>query len=113
MSRIIATIEPFLTDFSEDFIMSDTLPGTTHPDNNNDRPGGATHRRDVLFRRPSGRRAISCITLPTAPVSEGRFSDADAYHPTSCLSAADETTELMLTSSELNPHRQNTCHVVC
>ena len=32
MSRIIATIEPFLTDFCEDFIVSDTLPGTTHPD---------------------------------------------------------------------------------
>ncbi|HAJ2996820.1 TPA: type IV toxin-antitoxin system YeeU family antitoxin, partial [Escherichia coli] len=25
MSRIIATIEPFLTDFCEDFIVSDTL----------------------------------------------------------------------------------------
>ena len=38
MSRIIATIEPFLTDFCEDFIVSDTLPGTTHPDDNHDRP---------------------------------------------------------------------------
>ncbi|HAH2694444.1 TPA: type IV toxin-antitoxin system YeeU family antitoxin, partial [Escherichia coli] len=37
MSRIIATIEPFLTDFCEDFIVSDTLPGTTHPDDNHDR----------------------------------------------------------------------------
>ncbi len=53
MSRIIATIELFLTDFSEDFIVSDTLPGTTHPDNNN-RPGGATLHRDALFRGTSG-----------------------------------------------------------
>ena len=55
MSRIIATIELFLTDFSEDFIVSDTLPGTTHPDNNNDRPwwGLALHR-DALFRGLSG-----------------------------------------------------------
>ncbi|EFB7828372.1 type IV toxin-antitoxin system YeeU family antitoxin, partial [Escherichia coli] len=29
MSRIIAATGPFLTDFCEDFIVSDTLPGTT------------------------------------------------------------------------------------
>ncbi|EFB1910000.1 type IV toxin-antitoxin system YeeU family antitoxin, partial [Escherichia coli] len=29
MSRIIAATGPFLTDFCENFIVSDTLPGTT------------------------------------------------------------------------------------
>ncbi len=38
MSRIIAATGPFLTDFCEDFIVSDTLSGTTHPDDNNSHP---------------------------------------------------------------------------
>ncbi len=54
MSRIIAATEPFLTDFCENFIVSDTLPGTTHPDNNNRPWWGATLHRDVLFRGPTG-----------------------------------------------------------
>ncbi len=34
--------------------MSDTLPGTTLPDDNKDLPGGAALHRDALFRGLSG-----------------------------------------------------------
>ncbi len=40
--------------FCEDFIVSDTLSGTTHPDDNDDHPWWTTLHSDALFRRPSG-----------------------------------------------------------
>ncbi|EJH0006832.1 type IV toxin-antitoxin system YeeU family antitoxin, partial [Escherichia coli] len=38
----------------------------------------------------------------------GRFSDADANHLDQAFPLLMKQLELMLTSSELNPHRQNT-----
>ncbi len=110
MSRIIATIEPFLTDFCEDFIVSDTLPGTTHPDDNHDRPlvGAALHR-DALFRGHVWcRRVTGCITLPTVPVSEA--GSATRMHTTldQAFPLLMKQLELMLTSGELNPRHQHT-----
>ncbi len=54
MSRIIATIEPFLTDFCEDFIVSDTLPGQRIPTTITTALVGAALHRDALFRGTSG-----------------------------------------------------------
>nr|WP_277610364.1 type IV toxin-antitoxin system YeeU family antitoxin [Escherichia coli] len=98
MSRIIATIEPFLTDFCEDFIVSDTLPGTTHPDNNNDRPWWG----------------LPCTVTPcfgARLVQEGNR----LHYLTDRAGIRDQAfpllmkqLELMLTSGELNPHHQHT-----
>ncbi|MCX9931357.1 type IV toxin-antitoxin system YeeU family antitoxin [Escherichia coli] len=53
--------------------------------------------------RAGARGITACITLPTAPVSRARFSDADAIPSGPGLSAAVKQLELMLTSGELNP----------
>ncbi|EPA4209529.1 type IV toxin-antitoxin system YeeU family antitoxin [Escherichia coli] len=59
--------------------MSDTLPGTTHPDDNHDRAG-----------------------------IRGLFSDADAYHLDQAFPLLMKQLELMLTGGELNPRHQHT-----
>ncbi len=70
--------------------MSDTLPGTTHPDDNNDRPWWG----------------LPC-TVHRAGI-RGRFSDADAYHLDQAFPLLMKQLELMLTSGELNPRHQHT-----
>ena len=71
MSRIIAATGPFLTDFCEDFIVSDTLPGTTHPDDNHDRPWwGLPCTVTPCFGARLVQEGNRFITLQTAPVSE-------------------------------------------
>ncbi|WP_241328835.1 type IV toxin-antitoxin system YeeU family antitoxin [Escherichia coli] len=78
--------------------MSDTLPGTTHPDNNNDRPWWG----------------LPCTVTPcfgARLVQEGNR----LHYLTDRAGIRDQAfpllmkqLELMLTSGELNPHHQHT-----
>ncbi len=90
--------------------MSDTLPGTTHPDDNNDRPlVGATLHRDALFwGHVWCRRVTGCITLQTAPVSEAGSATRMRTIWTRAFPLLMKQLELMLTSGELNPRHQHT-----
>ena len=88
--------------------MSDTLPGTTLPDDNNDRTWWGLPCTVTPVLVPVWyRKATGCITLPTAPVSEA-FSDADSYHLDQAFPLLMKQLELMLTSGELNPRHQHT-----
>ncbi len=109
MSRIIATIEPFLTDFCEDFIVSDTLPGTTHPDDNHDRPWwGLPCTVTPCFGARLVQEGNRLHYLADRAGIRGRFSDADSYHLDQAFPLLMKQLELMLTSGELNPHHQHT-----
>ncbi|HAL0783811.1 TPA: DUF987 family protein [Escherichia coli] len=109
MSRIIATIEPFLTDFCEDFIVSDTLPGTTHPDDNHDRPWwGLPCTVTPCFGARLVQEGNRLHYLADRAGIRGRFSDADAYHLDQAFPLLMKQLELMLTSGELNPRHQHT-----
>ncbi len=91
MSRIIAATGPFLTDFCEDFIVSDTLHETNYPNDNHNRPVGLPCTVTPCFGARLVQEGNRLHYLDDRAGIRGRFSDADAYHPTS-LSAADETT---------------------
>ncbi len=80
MSRIIAATGPFLTDFCEDFIVSDTLPGTTHPDDNHDRLWwGLPCTVTPCFGARLVQKGNRLHYLADRAGIRGRFSDADAY----------------------------------
>ena len=107
MSRIFAATGPFLTDFCEDFIVSDTLPGTTHPDNN--RPWwGLPCTVMPCFGARLVQEGNRLHYLDDRAGSRGRFSDADAYQPHQAFTLLMKQLELMLTSGELNPRHQHT-----
>lgn len=81
MSRIIAATGPFLTDFCEDFIVSDTLPGTTHPDDNHDRLWwGLPCTVTPCFGARLVQKGNRLHYLADRAGIRGRFSDADTYH---------------------------------
>ena len=91
MSRIIATIEPFLTDFCEDFIVSDTCPGQRIPTTITTAPAAMPCTVTPCFGARLVQEGNRLHYLADRAGIRGRFSDADAYHRTG-LSAADETT---------------------
>lgn len=88
--------------------MSDTLPGTTLPDDNHDRPGGAALHRDALFRARLVQEGNRLHYLADRAGIRGLFSDADAYHLDQAFPLLMKQLELMLTSGELNPRHQHT-----
>ena len=83
--------------------MSDKLSGTTHPDDNHDRPGGAALHSDALFWARLVQEGNRLHYLADRAGIRGRFSDADAYHLDRAFPLLMKQLELMLTSGELNP----------
>ncbi len=95
--------------FCEDFIMSDTLPGTTLPDDNKDLPWwGLPCTVTPCFGACLVQEGNRLHYLADRAGIRGRFSDADAYHPDQAFPLLMKQPELMLTSGELNPRHQHT-----
>ena len=89
--------------------MSDTLPGTTHPDDNNDRPWwGLPCTVTPCFGARLVQEGNRLHYLADRAGIRGRFSDADAYHLDQAFPLLMKQLELMLTSGELNPRHQHT-----
>ncbi len=89
--------------------MSDTLPGTTHPDDNNDRPWwGLPCTVTPCFGACLVQEGNRLHYLADRAGIRGRFSDADAYHLDQAFPLLMKQLELMLTSNELNPRHQHT-----
>ncbi len=108
MSRIIATIEPFLTDFCEDFIVSDTLPGQRIPTTITTALVGLPCTVTPCFGARLVQEGNRLHYLADRAGIRGRFSDADAYHLDQAFPLLMKQLELMLTSGELNPRHQHT-----
>ena len=109
MSRIIAATEPFLTDFCENFIVSDTLSGTTHPDDNDDHPWwGLPCTVTPCFGARLVQEGNRLHYLADRAGIRGRFRDADAYPLDQAFPLLMKQLKLMLTSGELNPRHQHT-----
>ncbi len=89
--------------------MSDTHPGTTHPDNNNDRPWwGLPCTVTPCFGARLVQEGNQLHYLADRAGIRGQFSDADAYHLDQAFPLLMKQLELMLTSGELNPRHQHT-----
>ncbi|MEF8674021.1 hypothetical protein E4T14_13770 [Escherichia coli] len=89
--------------------MSDTLSGTTHPDDNDDHPWW---RLPCTVTPCFGARLVQegnrLHYLADRAGIRGLFSDADAYHLDQAFPLLMKQLELMLTSGELNPRHQHT-----
>ncbi|HBD1166321.1 TPA: type IV toxin-antitoxin system YeeU family antitoxin, partial [Escherichia coli] len=84
--------------------MSDTLSGTTHPDDNHDRPWwGLPCTVTPCFGARLVQEGNQLHYLADRAGIRGRFSDADAYHLDQAFPLLMKQLELMLTSGELNP----------
>ncbi len=84
--------------------MSDTLPGTTLPDDNHDRPWwGLPCTVTPCFGARLVQEGNRLHYLADRAGIRGRFSDADAYHLDQAFPLLMKQLELMLTSGELNP----------
>ncbi|ECT5887345.1 type IV toxin-antitoxin system YeeU family antitoxin [Escherichia coli] len=95
--------------FCEDFIVSDTLSGTTHPDDNDDHPWwGLPCTVTPCFGARLVQEGNRLHYLADRAGIRGRFSDADAYHLDQAFPLLMKQLELMLTSGELNPRHQHT-----
>ena len=89
--------------------MSDTLPGTTLPDDNHDRPWwGLPCTVTPCFGACLVQEGNRLHYLADRAGIRGRFSDADAYHLDQAFPLLMKQLELMLTSNELNPRHQHT-----
>ncbi|EFD1155053.1 type IV toxin-antitoxin system YeeU family antitoxin [Escherichia coli] len=89
--------------------MSDTLPGTTLPDDNHDRPWrGLPCTVTPCFGARLVQEGNRLHYLADRAGIRGLFSDADAYHPDQAFPLLMKQLELMLTSGELNPRHQHT-----
>ncbi|MFR0391202.1 DUF5983 family protein [Escherichia coli] len=89
--------------------MSDTLSGTTHPDDNHDRPWwGLPCTVTPCFGARLVQEGNQLHYLADRAGIRGRFSDADAYHLDQAFPLLMKQLELMLTSGELNPRHQHT-----
>ncbi|HFU3335013.1 TPA: type IV toxin-antitoxin system YeeU family antitoxin [Escherichia coli] len=89
--------------------MSDTLPGTTHPDDNHDRLWwGLPCTVTPCFGTRLVQKGNRLHYLADRAGIRGRFSDADAYHLDQAFPLLMKQLELMLTSGELNPRHQHT-----
>ena len=89
--------------------MSDTLPGTTHPDDNNDRPTGLPCTVTPCFGARLVQEVIPvALPLQTAPVSEAGSATRMRTIWTGAFPLLMKQLELMLTSGELNPRHQHT-----
>ena len=78
--------------------MSDTLPGTTHPDDNNDRPWwGLPCTVTPCFGARLVQEGNRLHYLADRAGIRGRFSDADAYHLDQAFPLLMKQLELMLT----------------
>ncbi|WGB78098.1 type IV toxin-antitoxin system YeeU family antitoxin [Escherichia coli] len=89
--------------------MSDTLPGTTLPDDNHDRPWwGLPCTVTPCFGARLVQEGNRLHYLADRAGIRGRFSDADAYHLDQAFPLLMKQLELMLTSGELNPRHQHT-----
>ncbi|STI85385.1 antitoxin of the YeeV-YeeU toxin-antitoxin system; CP4-44 prophage [Escherichia coli] len=94
--------------------MSDTLPGTTHPDDNNDRPWwGLPCTVTPCFGARLVQEGNRLHYLADRAGIRGRFSDADSYHLDQAFPLLMKQLELMLTSGELSPRHQHTRDTVC
>ncbi len=82
--------------------MSDTLPGTTLPDDNNDRTWwGLPCTVTPCFGARLVQEGNRLHYLADRAGIRGRFSDADAYHLDQAFPLLMKQLELMLTSGEL------------
>ncbi len=91
------------------FIVSDTLPGTTLPDDNNDRTWwGLPCTVTPCFGARLVQEGNRLHYLADRAGIRGRFSDADSYHLDQTFPLLMKQLELMLTSGELNPRHQHT-----
>ena len=89
--------------------MSDTLPGTTHPDDNHDRPWwGLPCTVTPCFGARLVQEGNRLHYLADRAGNRGRFRDADAYPLDQAFPLLMKQLELMLTSGELNPRHQHT-----
>ena len=89
--------------------MSDTLPGTTLPDDNKDRPWwGLPCTVTPCFGARLVQEGNRLHYLADRAGIRGLFSDADAYHLDQAFPLLMKQLELMLTSGELNPRHQHT-----
>ncbi len=89
--------------------MSDTLSGTTHPDDNDDHPWwGLPSTVTPCFGARLVQEGNRLHYLADRAGIRGRFSDADAYHLDQAFPLLMKQLELMLTSGELNPRHQHT-----
>ncbi|EFF1321267.1 hypothetical protein BJN82_005422, partial [Escherichia coli] len=89
--------------------MSDTLSGTTHPDDNDDHPWwGLPCTVTPCFGARLVQEGNRLHYLADRAGIRGRFSDADAYHLDQAFPLLMKQLELMLTSGELNPRHQHT-----
>ncbi len=89
--------------------MSDTLPGTTLPDDNHDRPWwGLPCTVTPCFGARLVQEGNRLHYLADRAGIRGLFSDADAYHLDQAFPLLMKQLELMLTSGELNPRHQHT-----
>ncbi|HAP6040294.1 TPA: type IV toxin-antitoxin system YeeU family antitoxin, partial [Escherichia coli] len=89
--------------------MSDTLPGTTHHDDNHDRLWwGLPCTVTPCFGARLVQEGNRLHYLADRAGIRGRFRDADAYHPDQAFPLPMKQLELMLTSGELNPRHQHT-----
>ncbi|EFK4234939.1 type IV toxin-antitoxin system YeeU family antitoxin [Escherichia coli] len=89
--------------------MSDTLSGTTHPDDNHDHPWwGLPCTVTPCFGARLVQEGNQLHYLADRADIRGRFSDADAYHLDQAFPLLMKQLELMLTSGELNPRHQHT-----
>ncbi len=95
--------------FCEDFIVSDTLSGTTHPDDNDDHPWwGLPCTVTPCFGARLVQEGNRLHYLADRAGIRGRFRDADAYPLDQAFPLLMKQLELMLTSGELNPRHQHT-----
>ncbi|CTR68566.1 antitoxin of the YeeV-YeeU toxin-antitoxin system%3B CP4-44 prophage [Escherichia coli] len=89
--------------------MSDTLSGTTHPDDNDDHPWwGLPCTVTPCFGARLVQEGNRLHYLADRAGIRGLFSDADAYHLDQAFPLLMKQLELMLTSGELNPRHQHT-----
>ncbi|EMX2841565.1 type IV toxin-antitoxin system YeeU family antitoxin, partial [Escherichia coli] len=89
--------------------MSDTLPGTTLPDDNKDRPWwGLPCTVTPCFGARLVQEGNRLHYLADRAGIRGRFSDADSYHLEQAFPLLMKQLELMLTSGELSPRYQHT-----
>ena len=89
--------------------MSDTLSGTTHPDDNDDHPWwGLPCTVTPCFGARLVQEGNRLHYLADRAGIRGRFRDADAYPLDQAFPLLMKQLKLMLTSGELNPRHQHT-----
>ena len=89
--------------------MSDTLSGTTHPDDNHDHPWwGLPCTVTPCFGARLVQEGNRLHSLADRAGIRGRFRDANVYPLDQAFPLLMKQLELMLTSGELNPRHQHT-----